>query len=400
MLISNKLLSRIPCIAVSLSTTIKTYRDIMQGILRYANERGPWAVQIVEGRADEQQLAQISRENYAGFIGHAATQRILKGLLDSKLAVLLVDVFQPDFLPRIRRRPATGQMFSDDHPIGTEAAKYFVERNFTHFAFVGDVRAAIYSEDRRRAFENVLTDAGFSCEIYPTPSAALLRNATREQMTLGEWLRHLPRPCALFVSNDIRARRVLNACLNVGIAVPQDIAVLSCDNDELICETTIPPLSSIQFNTQQAGYRAAALLDRMMRNDEHLTSRERILRYGFQNIVTRNSSEVMQLSDPLVTRILTYIRLNAETHFTMIDLANTLNVSRRLLEMRFKRATGRTLHEELMRVRMERARTLLRTSAQSIETIAEICGFSSSSHFGSTFARMFGCSPGIFRRQI
>ena len=396
---SGKLLTRIPCVAIGLATTYKTHRNLIQGILRYANEHGPWAVQIVEGRADEQHLAKISRENYAGLIGHAATPRILKGILDSKLAAVLVDVFHPEFLPRIRRRPFTCLLSSDDQPIGRAAALYFLERKFSHFAFVGDIHAAEWSENRCRAFVATVTQAGCTCAVYPIPAPTLLRNATREQHTLGEWLRGLPRPCALFVSNDIRARRVLNACLNVGLAVPQDIAVLSCDNDELICETTVPPLSSIQFNTQQAGYRAASMLDRMMRNHKHLSASERVLHYGFQSIVTRTSSEAMLLADPLAMRALTYIRLNVETRFTMTDLTHALNVSRRLLEMRFRRATGRTLHEELIRVRMERACSLLHASAQSIETIAGICGFSSSSHFGAAFARMFGCSPSVFRRQ-
>ena len=396
---SSKFLTRIPCVAIALPSAYKTNREITQGILRYANERGPWAVQIVEGRMDEMHLAQVNRENYDGFFGNISSPRILKDILDSRLAVVLLDTFLPELLPCIRRRPLTCQLNSDDQPIGVAAARYFLERRFTHFAFVGDIHAASWSENRCRAFANTVSGAGLPCAVYPTPSAALLRNATREQMALGEWLRALPRPCAVFVSNDIRARNVLNACMNVGLAVPQDVAVLSCDNDELVCETTVPTLSSIQFNTQQAGYRAAALLDRMIRNRERISTSERVLHYGFQNIVTRNSSEAMQQPDPLVTRILTYIRLNAETRFTMTDLANALNVSRRLLEIRFRRTTGRTLHDELIRVRMERARMLLRAGTQSIEAIAAICGFSTPSHFGATFSKMFGCSPSAFRRQ-
>ena len=399
MSVSNKFLSRVPCVAIALSSAYKTNRDITQGILRYANEHGPWAVQIVEGRMDELHLAQINRENYDGFIGNAPSPRILKDILDSRLSVVLVDMFMQEFLPRIRRHRFTCQLNSDDRPIGEEAARYFLDRRFAHFAFVGDIHAASWSENRCKAFVKTVSGAGLHCAVYSTPSAAMLRNPTREGGVLGKWLHALPRPCAVFVSNDIRARNVLNACMNVGLAVPQDIAVLSCDNDELVCETTVPPLSSIQFNTQQAGYRAAALLDRMIRSRERLSASERVIHYGFQNIVTRNSSEAMQQSDPLVTRILTFIRLNAETRFTMADLANALNVSRRLLEIRFRRATGRTLHDELTRARMERALMLLRAGTQSIEAIAASCGFSTPSHFGATFSKMFGCCPSAFRKQ-
>ena len=397
--VARKFLTRVPRIAIALSSAYKTYRDMMQGIFRYVNEHGSWAIQIVEGRDDELPLAQFKRENYDGFIGKVSTPGVLKDILDSTLSAIIADTSLPGFRQRIRRRPFTSQICSDDRPIGSAAARYFLERRFSKFAYVGEIHSATWSETRCLAFRKTLESANFRCAVYPAPSAALLRNATREQNVLGKWLCELPRPCAVFVSNDVRARQVLNASLNAGLAVPKDIAVLSCDNDELICETTVPPLSSIQLDAHQTGYRAAALLDRMMRNHVPPAESERILHYGFLDIVTRNTSEAMNLSDPLVTRILAYLRLNVEMHFTMDDLAKALNVSRRLLEMRFKRATGRTLHMELMRMRMERARTLLRSGTQSVETIAGICGFSTASHFGATFSKMFGCSPRAFRKR-
>ena len=166
--------------------------------------------------------------------------------------------------------------------------------------------------------------------------------------------------------------------------------MLSCDNDELICECTLPPLLSIQMTTVEAGYAAARLLDRLMREKAILARPQgrapvQTITYSFKNIQLRSSCAPLALPDPLAERAMTFIRLNAHTRFTMTQLAESLNVSRRLLELRFRRATGRTLHSELLRIRIERARTLLMATDKTIEDIAVMCAFASASHLCATF---------------
>ena len=175
--------------------------------------------------------------------------------------------------------------------------------------------------------------------------------------------------------------------------------MLSVDNDELLCETTIPQMSSIQMTTEQAGFEAARVLDGMMRGRQRGSFRQSVITYGFSHIVTRPSTATVLLADALVVRTLEFIRINADIAVKVEDVVKHLHVSRRSLETRFKAVTGRTVYSEIMRVRLERVRTLLCETPASIERIAEICGFNDASHLGKMFRQHFGTTLSAYRRQ-
>ena len=176
--------------------------------------------------------------------------------------------------------------------------------------------------------------------------------------------------------------------------------MLGVDNDELICETAQPQLSSIQMSTEQAGFEAARVLDRMMRETRKTKGRQSIITFGFSHLVTRRSTETVQISDPLVARADEFIRINAGIVVTVEDIVRHLHVSRRWLEKRFKAVIGRTVYAEIMRVRLERVQTLLRESAMTIEAIADECGFASASHLGTLFRQHFETTPAAYRRRL
>jgi LacI family transcriptional regulator len=211
-------------------------------------------------------------------------------------------------------------------------------------------------------------------------------------------LKALPKPAAIFVANDVRGRQVLDSCLKAGVAVPQEAAVLGVDNDEMLCETTHPQMSSIQMNTEQMGFEAARVLDGMMRGCRRGAHKQVVLTYGFSHLVTRHSTETVQIGDALVARALEFIRINAGIAVSVNDLIEHLRVSRRSLETRFKSVMGRTVYAEIMRVRLERVQTLLRETPMTIEAIAESCGFVSASHLGAVFRNHFDMTLSSFRR--
>jgi len=303
------------------------------------------------------------------------------------------------------------ELLSDGHPclrlsriecengvVGSKAAEFFLERKFTNFACVGDATHAGWSVKRLNAFSQRLFQAGFRCETYPAPSKSEQQDFSKERHRLCGWLKALPKPVALFAANDARGRQILDACRKVGVSVPQEIAVLGVDNDELICETAQPQLSSIQMNTEQAGFEAARVLDRMMRRHPRGKPRQMVIPFGFSHVVARRSTETLQIADPLVARTIEFIRINADIVLTIEDIVRHLHVSRRWLEKRFK-STGRTVHAELMRVRLNRVQTLLRESAMTIDAIADDCGFTSASHLGGLFRKHFDTTPAVYRRQ-
>ena len=398
-----KLVTDIPRVAILLPTAIKTCREMLQGVLRYVRQRGPWAVQIVEGREDEQKILDFKAWGCTGVIGNLGDRFFARRLPPIRVPVVLTNPTNTAYAGKAGRpvcglRRVVATVSCENAPIGQAAAAYFLERGFRRFAYVGEIHDAEWSVVRCKAFAAAVQLAGFACAEYRIAPEAVRRDAAREHVVLEGWLHRLPKPSALFVANDARGRQVLDACMRARIAVPQDLSILSCDNDEMVCETAIPQLSSIRMDPEQAGFKAAELLARAMRGE--LASRRPKIRisYGFAGIVTRQSSASLRAQDPLVERALSFIRLNANLVYSVEDLADSLNVSRRLLELHFRNVLKRTVHAEIMRVRMERVQAFLRDTTDTVEAIASTCGFASASHLCAAFKRLVGVTPSTYRQ--
>ena len=393
----NQVRTRMPQVALLLPTSIKTTRELLGVILRFTHLHGPWAVHIIEGREGEQKLLRPDASEYTGVIG-VLKERYAARLLAANIPTILLDpvvkVLDPaNPLSRLSR------IVCDNPPIGKCAAEYFLEKKFRDFAFIGEVNNASWSEERRIAFCERLAQDGFPCAVYPRLSASARKDFGVEQGTLCDWLKALPKPVALFVANDARGWQVLGSCLKAGVAVPQEAAVLGVDNDELLCDTTTPQMSSIQLSTAQAGFEAARVLDGMMRGTRRGARKQTVISYGFSHLVTRESTGTVQVADALVARALEFIRINAGITVKVDDLVRHLHASRRSLETRFKSVMGRTVYAEIMRVRLERVQTLLRETPMTIEAIADTCGFASASHLGTVFRNHFAMTLSAFRRQ-
>jgi len=206
----------------------------------------------------------------------------------------------------------------------------------------------------------------------------------------------LPKPVALLAAMDNRARQVMDACALAGIAVPNEIAILGVDNDSDLCENATPPMSSILLNAEHSSYEAAEYLDQLMR---HTTHERRVFSYGPSHVVSRQSTAVFHIDDPIVMRALDFINANACSAINVPDVIKHLHASRRLTEMRFREKLGHTILEEIRRVRLERVCTLLKESEKLISEITSECGFDSESHLGTLFRRHFGCTMRDYRKN-
>lgn len=393
----NHVRTRIPQVALLLPTSVKTCRELLRGVLHFVHLHGPWTVHIIEGREDEQKLSRLETGDCTGIIANLES-RFPKHFLKSPVPTIITDP-QDAFLDPSNPLSTWSRVVCDNRPIGKRAAAHFLERKFRHFAFVGQVNGASWSEERRTAFCERLSQDGFSCAVYPKLSAAARTNFSVEQSSLCDWLKALPKPVAILVANDVRGRQVLNSCLKAGLAVPQEVAVLGVDNDEILCETAYPQLSSIQMTAEQAGFEAARLLDSMMNSSRRGPPRQTIITYGFSHLVTRRSTETDQIADALIARALEFIRINARVPLAVEDLLRHLGASRRLVERRFKAVTGRTVYAEIMRVRLERVQMIVRETPMTIEAIAESCGFASASHLSMVFRKHFDITLSAYRRQ-
>jgi LacI family transcriptional regulator len=205
----------------------------------------------------------------------------------------------------------------------------------------------------------------------------------------------LPKPVGIMACYDIKAQQLLDVCRENDLAVPEEIAVIGVDNDPVLCNLTTPPLTSVIPNTHRTGYEAAMLLDRMM-------SGERIAPKGYLippiGVYTRQSTDVLALADREIAAAVRFIREHACDGATIKDLLRVVPLSRRVLERRYWKSTGRTPHQDLVRFRIDRVKQLLTETDHSLERIAALAGFDHPEYMSVAFKRETGATPGKFRQ--
>jgi len=383
--------TEIPHVAVKIQGTLHTHRELLRGILRYVQLNGPWTIQLLIGREDDPPVA--PDQSFSGYIGDIPRPRG-----SAAPAIVFHDTIPPAVRKPAVPRTACGLLVCDNASLARAAADYFLTRGFKHFAYAGSAFETRWSNQRQRTFQEVLHSHGHACEVFPRVADLQTAGLGVDERQLGDWLARLPEHTALFVANDLRGRQILNICQKRSIAVPQRLSILSCDDDETLCDTSAPTLSSIRHNAFQTGYALAECLDAAMRTGtwRHPPAR---LEYGFAEVVSRQSSTDLRETDPLVRRALAFMRLNAGENLTVGRIATALNVSCRLLEMRFRATWGRTVRDVILDIRLDRARRLLAETAESVEDVAARCGFANASHFCVVFRRLTGQTPSAYRRR-
>ncbi len=390
-----KALTIIPQVALLFETNEQAHRDILSGVLRYVRNHGPWSLHVTEGRPGEQRLLTMKAWGGSGIIGVIQNRAYAQAILAAKVPAVLIDPVDASQLPP-GLLDLHSVMASDQQAIGEMAAAFFLERQYQEFAYVGEVHGINWSRNRGEAFAEAAKRSGCTCHTYGPLTARQKKDWGFERERLCKWLISLPKPCALFAAMDVRGRQVLDACLTAGIDVPREISILAVDNDELICEATTPPLSSIQLNTERMGFEAARLLDRHLRSSRKLKRTNRT--FAPVQVVSRQSTDAVQIADRVVSEALSYIWLNAQSPVGVPDIVKHIGVSRRLLEQRFRKVMHRTLQEELQRTRLKRARILLTETNLSVTAVARACGFTSKSYLGKVFRREHQITMSQYRK--
>ena len=271
----------------------------------------------------------------------------------------------------------------DNLAIGRLAAEHFRERGFH--------RAAWFSSkwgNLQRLRLQGLADNGF-------PDVERLVGLDRAH--LAQSLAHLPKPVAVFAYSDNDASRVLNACRDAQITVPEEVAILGVDNNELICLNQPTPLSSIRHDLERVGYEGAALLHRLMESPRSLRTPQTIL-IPPRGVAVRQSTQIEAVEDPLLRRAFAIIRRDLGRSVGVAQIADELAVSCAELNRVARRELGRTLADEFLRQRLARAKVLLTETDLTLEAIAHETGFCHAAHLANAFRAAFGQTPGHFRR--
>jgi LacI family transcriptional regulator len=382
-------MSKSRCVALLIDTSTSWGIRLIKGINQYAHEAGDWLIHV-EPRGRYERLHVPAGWAGDGIIARINWKTLADEIIASGLPAVNVSWF-PFAGPRIARCTV------DERQTGRMAADYFLSNGHQHFAYCGPLDRPGYVDQLSEAYRLAVEAAGFACHEYQPPGGEQRTIAWNVHLaSLVDWLKELPKPIALLAWSAARGRQVTEACHYAGLRVPDDVAVLGGEYDDLMSNISNPPQSTIDQPAEQVGYAAAELLAKMMAGRK--PPAQPIL-FPPSRVDVRHSTDTLAIDDALVREALGLIRQQAPHGIYVGDVVRKLSIARRTLEQRFVRTIGRTPAAEIRRVRLEEAKRLLIETDRSIADIARATGFGQQDLFSRTFRRSVGLAPSEFRRQ-
>jgi len=375
----------VPKIILMLEPLGEYVKGILEGVLKYSNIYGPWAFyREPEGLHGVLPYLDMKKaDGIIGFVSETKYKDHAKKIIKSGIPTIAIE-----FEEQIKGLP---QIRCDSNAVGKMAAEYLLERGFEYFAYCG-ISGVPCSLERKQGFSETIAKAGFETFFYE-PS----RHSWFREKCQWDWLTKMPKPLALMGYNDNCGRFSIEACKIMGLRVPDDVAVIGTDNDEFVNGLAWPPLSSIALGTEKAGYQAAELLDKLMSGKEK--SSEQQIFVEPTHIVTRQSTDIIAISDIETSKAIQYIREHSREAIQVADVAESVALSRRALEKRFNKYLGRSIHHEIKRVRIEEIKRMLMDTALPVSRIAIMLGFPDANKISRYFREEMGLTPLAYRKE-
>ena len=364
-------------------------RDYLTGVFRFVNTQANWSIKLYSDRAGLEGVLsdRAASDGILAVLPHRSDAKA--ALWFGDVPTVLVDI-PPD-------RASLGNVLSfvrlDDRQIGRAAAEHFLARgSFNAYLCVVDQPEFEYPSHREAGFRSLLADTGKPVETLRISESVL---DARETEAIRRTLTSLPHPLAVFAVRDRAALKVFDVCRRFRLAIPNEVAVLGVDNDELFCTSLKPPLSSVLPDHELIGFLAARELARLIR---HGDGREIVSPKSVKRIVLRESTRIIPPAARILSQAMDFIEANASGALRVSDVAHHVGVSRRLLDLRFRQVHGGTVLEAIVQARIRRMKKKLRTSAAHVDSLATECGFSSPAVFTRFFTRHVGVSPTAWRK--
>ena len=359
-------------VGVVLHYAVDYVRQGIEGALCYIREQNSWRPRVLtpqDIRPRAPALATV--DGLLGAFGAPEEMRVVKGL---RVPVVNLSANASSPIPSV---------LTDNCAVGRMAARHLLDCGLRNFAYVASP-SLLFSQRRGEGFAATLRAAGHDVTTFSLKDPRLARV-----------LPGLPKPTGVFANNDFIAQRFMALCREAGWRVPDDFAVLGVDNgfDSRMSDMEF---SSIDPGAERVGYEAARLLGRLLRGERAPSAPILVPPVG---VVARASTDTLAIADPDLRRVCRHIRDHACEGMRVADAVQHAGVSRRTLEKRFRRAFGRSLHQEVDRIRFDRAKDLLATTSLKVSDIAGRCGFADYVRFAKRFRLRIGCSPTQYRAQ-
>ncbi len=414
-------------VALMIETSKAFGRGVLQGIGRWQREHEPWRVYADERGFDEAVSAECMETAWDGVITRLQQSQMPAAWRDGSVPVVSLRWEEAEV-------PSPG-IHSDETAIAKMAADHLFDQGFAHLAFCGV--ATRWSRLREKAFAQHASELGADVHLFdrhdasrpwnesaaagygdrrPLKPSAFLAVAQVEKdhglhfprassrtglrpddvPAIARWIEALPKPVGIMAAYDVRALEVLDAVRSLGLACPDDVAVIGVDNDEVLCNLATPPLSSVAQNLECIGYEAARVLAALMEGRPAVNESVFVEPLG---VAIRRSTDILAVGDPDVRRALRLIRTKACDGLTADDVANATDLSRRSLDRQFTRVLGRSIHDEIARMKLMTARRLLAETDLKLASVAARCRFAHAAQFCNVFKKVYGITPTEHRRH-
>lgn len=379
-------MKKMPRVILSIDTSSTMTRSLVRGIVRYSRNQGSWLFHL-RVNPDEVTTEQIrKRFNPDGVIVRDRVENLKLIELGLPTVVMVAD---------LSPQQGVSNIITDDAAIGRMAAQHLIERGLEHFAYFGDDKP--WSRKRLESFQKVLGKNGFKVDVCMQPRSQFEQSLTSNDLDLiANWLKSLPKPVGLMAAHDECGQKILNVCKTIEIDVPKEVAVIGVDNDELICDLTDPPLSSIATDAERAGYEAARVLAKQMAEKKQ-NGKNIFIRPLY--VVPRQSTDILNVEDEAVARAISCIRTHAREIIQVSDVVEAAGVSRAALYKRFHRLIGHSISSEIRYVRANEIARMLVETNMSISRIALSLGYRNTAHVARFFRHEKGLTPLEYRKK-
>lgn len=371
---------------------------LMAGITDYIRDKGHWQL-IVWPESSKESLSFLKQRGCKGAFVSTQTTTKAKELLQIDIPIIALSTLQNvSNLPYIT---------ANSESVARMAGEYFLRKKFKNFAFFGLTQAQ-WSLDRMKFFSRYLAEEGYKVHTYEeqipiindfVPFTTLWINITPStgQEKLMEWLGQLPKPVAILASCDLFACHLINIANEAKLNVPDEVAILGVNDDRALCNICDPPMSSIALNFKKAGYESAKLLDRIISGQQAMEGQ--CIEIQPTHIEGRGSTDIFAIDDSEIIQVLKYIKQNSNKPLQVDEIANHVYISKRSLQLRFRKAMGRSIHDQIVQAHFELAKALLIETNLSIDEIASRSGFLYTSNMRRAFKQIAGMLPQKYRQQ-
>ena len=347
-------------------------RALLRGFADYARHHGAWAFDWEPGGLNEI-WPRLNQLDANGII--LRDGKNIHKVLALGLPTVVVGHHEEEF-------PGAAYVFTDSCEAGRLAAEHLLGCGFKNFAFCGPSHIG-WSEARRQSFQAQLGRAGHSAVIFDAPADVVKASWQTRWQALLDWLRALPKPVGIMACNDDYAQHLVVACKAARLHIPDQVGVIGVDNDELVCELSSPPISSVAINFQKAGFESARLLDGWMRRGKiALPAR---ISAPATHVVPRLSTDTLAVEDPRLLKALRFIRDHARENIRVDDVARAAGLSRRALEQLFRWGLNRSILQEIRRIRVNLIAQMLLETDLPVSHIAEALGYENLQHIARYF---------------